>query len=74
VEQPFATIISEEERSVIIPRLNEVLAKRSAILPERALTIVTRSEQHRTILCSSVLLENGDTGGYAIHPLAIMKH
>lgn len=71
VKQPFANIVSEEERSEINPRLSDVLAKRSAIVPERALTIVTRSEENRTILWSSVLLENGDTGGNVI--LAIGK-
>lgn len=58
LNRPFAEIIPTEDRSEITHRLEMVMKGQAAIMPERSLSVVTQSGEHRTILWSSVLLEN----------------
>jgi len=58
LNRPFSDIVPPEERSEITHRLEKVISGQTAIIPERSLSIVTRSGEHCAILWSSVLLED----------------
>jgi len=71
LNRPFAEIIPTEERRETTHRLEMVITGQSTIMAERSLSILTQSGEHRTILWSSVLLE--DTGYSAPGILSIGK-
>ncbi|MBT8334168.1 MAG: sigma 54-interacting transcriptional regulator, partial [Deltaproteobacteria bacterium] len=71
LDRPFAEILPEEERREITHRLEMVITGQATINAERSLSVVTQSGERRTILWSSVLLE--DTGYAAPGILSIGK-
>ena len=71
LHHPITKIISTEERRETIQRLETVITGQTAIMPERSLAILTRSGEQRSILWSSVLLE--DTGSSSPGILSIGK-
>ncbi|NNK93743.1 MAG: sigma 54-interacting transcriptional regulator [Desulfobacterales bacterium] len=71
LNRPFAEILPEEERREITLRLEMVITGQATINAERSLSVVTQAGERRTILWSSVLLE--DTGYAAPGILSIGK-
>jgi len=71
LNNPFNNLILEKDRELMTARLEEIFGGKTAILPERRLSIVNKSGEQREILFSNVLISNG--GSLAAGILGIGK-